>query len=351
MSHISGWQKLLNSDEGRGYLHFDYRCSLKNQNVARYVQNPYKIATHSFYPFVHFQMKLRKLARHPNSNKVYLDKFKIRELFYASHFDRCVYTRYSYILNEKYNEFSRDNDLDSVAIAYRTNLGLCNIDFSEKVFSEILQTKWCLIFVTDFSSFFDTLNHQYLKKQIKKIWNCKEALPLQVQSLPLDIYAIYKNLTRYSYIEKDYLDNKVKESGKKIKDIKSYSEVFSINEVKSEIKVPDHKVGIPQGSPISAVLSNIYMSDIDIKINEIVKSKGGTYRRYCDDVIIVVPVDKESDAVREGEYWEKYFDRLDSSGLIKINKTKTEVRFFDGASIYDLKSGKKIKNRLFGIYL
>lgn len=44
--------------------------------------------------------------------------------------------------------------------------------------------------------------------------------------------------------------------------------------------------GIPQGTPISALLSNIYMIPFDEKISKLIGTTG-LYRRYCDDIIVV----------------------------------------------------------------
>lgn len=48
----------------------------------------------------------------------------------------------------------------------------------------------------------------------------------------------------------------------------------------------EHDAGIPQGLPISAVLANIYMWRFDRTIFDYLKSIGGYYRRYSDDIII-----------------------------------------------------------------
>ena len=56
--------------------------------------------------------------------------------------------------------------------------------------------------------------------------------------------------------------------------------------------------GIPQGLPISASLANIYMRDFDVKVNRYVKSVGGIYKRYSDDIIVVCPIPVARDSKR-----------------------------------------------------
>jgi hypothetical protein len=52
--------------------------------------------------------------------------------------------------------------------------------------------------------------------------------------------------------------------------------------------------GIPQGSPISALLSNIYMLEFDTELHAAATAMGGLYRRYCDDIMLVVPPEHQS---------------------------------------------------------
>lgn len=47
--------------------------------------------------------------------------------------------------------------------------------------------------------------------------------------------------------------------------------------------------GIPQGSPISDLLANLYMIDFDNEMNQFLASKGGAYYRYSDDILIILP--------------------------------------------------------------
>ena len=63
------------------------------------------------------------------------------------------------------------------------------------------------------------------------------------------------------------------------------------------IRVNNSGRGIPQGSPISAVLSNMYMLDVDRTMAKAVNKVSGYYRRYCDDILIVVRDDEAEHAV------------------------------------------------------
>ena len=48
--------------------------------------------------------------------------------------------------------------------------------------------------------------------------------------------------------------------------------------------------GIPQGSPISGVLANIYMMEFDLAMKHLIEEENnGLYMRYSDDIIIVLP--------------------------------------------------------------
>ena len=60
----------------------------------------------------------------------------------------------------------------------------------------------------------------------------------------------------------------------------------------------DNKIGIPQGSPISATLANIYMLDFDEKIFYEIENKHGFYQRYSDDLIIVFEQKYEDDIIK-----------------------------------------------------
>ncbi|HFP9697083.1 TPA: reverse transcriptase domain-containing protein, partial [Escherichia coli] len=79
--------------------------------------------------------------------------------------------------------------------------------------------------------------------------------------------------------------------------------------------------GIPQGSPISATLSNIYMLNFDIEMNQYMTSLGGEYFRYCDDMLFIVPTHEKNNVAREAE---KQLFKL----KVSLNVRKTEIREF-----------------------
>lgn len=88
---------------------------------------------------------------------------------------------------------------------------------------------------------------------------------LGVERLPQDYFSVFKNITRFSsWGWKDI----VKAAGENIeergvrKKINSKDTVLTkeqFQKSKKDIKKNVSGVGVPQGSPISAVLSNIYM--------------------------------------------------------------------------------------------
>ena len=305
------------------YAHFDLRVSLSMPSIRKYVMDRTKIVTHSFYPFIHFEKK--------NSRYGKKGPKKPRELYYCSHLDRCVYQRYAFLLNYQYNIWACENNIDDVAIAYRDNLGKNNIDFAKDAFDAIRSFPQCFILVGDFTNFFDNLEHQYLKKMMCEV--------LGVERLPQDYFSVFKNITRFS--SWDWKDI-VKAAGENIaergvrKKINSKETVLTKEQFqknKKDIKKNISGVGVPQGSPISAVLSNIYMIKFDKDIKRYVTSKGGIYMRYSDDFIIVLPYERDAEIADFTSYIFSYVESM--KGLIDLQKEKTSCYTYKDEAIYE----------------
>ncbi|MGL5903044.1 MAG: antiviral reverse transcriptase Drt2 [Cetobacterium sp.] len=303
----------------KNYVHFDKRIGL--ESFKSYIYNPEKIAKHSFYPFIHNTIVFEKYSKGEL-------KEKRREIKYSSHKDRLIYSFYSFLLNYEYNNILKDYGIENNVVAYRDNLEKCNIDFAKEAFDFIKKTNRCSIIVGDFTNFFDNLDHKHLKNMLCKVLKCDK--------LPKDWFNIFKNITKYSYCNfKDILKIK-KLSENEIDKLNSKPYLFSpkeFREIKKEkLKINTNKdrKGIPQGSSISAVLSNVYMLDYDKKLYDYVNKYGGLYLRYSDDFIIIIPHDKD-----ENSYKDEVISIISKFNSIDLQPDKTETFEFENNTFKD----------------
>jgi RNA-directed DNA polymerase len=261
----------------RSYTHFDLQVS--KDYAKSQIENPDNIIKHSFWPF------LKRIQQTP-SYKPDLNKTnkKDRPIMYASHIDSHIYSWYTHLLNEQYEDRIKNTALNSSVLAYRT-LGKSNIDFAKDVFDEIERKESATVLTFDISKFFDCIDHE----KLKLLW-C-QLLDLNSSKLPEDHYKVYKSITKYSYINMSdvcqKLDIKDHQNLKYRKRICSPQEFRS--NLKSIIKTNKDSCGIPQGSPISALLSNIFLWEFDVSMSDLASEVDGIYRRYCDDIIWICP--------------------------------------------------------------
>ena len=243
---------------------------------------------------------------------------KPRELYYANHLDACIYGYYAKKLNVAYEDKLGQFGLKSAVTAYRrisTHAGNPNApnkssaDFAAEVFQYILDNAEDeLVAITfDIKGFFDTLEHSKLKKAWYEVNDRK--------TLTEGEYNVFKSLTDFAFVNENEIFEHFKEtvitetpSGiQKIKPIKRFKHLKDAHAIAycdlDGVKSLRHgnliignngagaygkrSIGIPQGTPMSAVLANVYMLPFDYSINETVKGFEGMYRRYSDDMIVI----------------------------------------------------------------
>ena len=312
------------------YPHFDAPVGVKK--FASKLKNPDYIASHPFWPLIYFNKNFTKF--HSKHGK----KPKDRKLCYASYHDRLVYQYYAEITNRYYNEYVIQNNIEDSPIAYRTNLGQSNIDFAKKAFDYIREANETYIIVGDFKSFFDSLDHKYLKQMLCQLFNVKQ--------LPQDWYKVFKSITQYSECEEKIIFNYLKRKDPTLTctQFKKLPRVFNIQEFKefkksvtfidgketSPIVKHQETYGIPQGTPISAVWANVYMLNFDKNIRNLINLVNGYYMRYSDDFIIILP-----NCTQEvfKQVYESLSAHIDATPGLKIESNKTGLHLYTGNTI------------------
>ncbi|WP_150300637.1 antiviral reverse transcriptase Drt2 [Pseudomonas profundi] len=297
--------------KSRSYLHFDRPI---NQAAAReIVSNCKTVAQHAFYPFIRYVAKTQKVFFDKSVGRVVRKDPKERPISYAAHVDSHIYSYYCERLNQAYEAHLAKATFSSAVLAFRS-LGKSNIEFARDAFLDITARESCCVIAIDIKGFFDNLDHAHLKTAWQTL--------LGSSRLPEDHYAVYRSLTKYSFVYREKVydilglsKNNPKQGRKRICEPHEFRDMVRDGGLIETNKV---KKGIPQGSPISALLSNVYMMGFDGQIHGYAQSCGGAYYRYCDDVLLIVPLAKEIEAKILIE------QRVNAIGL-EIQEAKTET--------------------------
>lgn len=314
--------------KSRGYLHFDRPI---NQAMAlEIVSNSKTVAKHAFYPFIRYIAKTQKVFLDKSIGKVVKKDPKLRPISYAAHVDSHIYSYYCELLNRAYEDHLAKVQWSSAILAFRA-LGKSNIDFARDAFLNIATRDSCCVIAIDIKGFFDNLDHAHLK-------NAWQTL-LGSSQLPDDHYAVYRSLTKFSFVYRDHVyealglsKNNPKQGRKRICEPHEFRAKVREGGL---IETNKKNKGIPQGSPISAMLSNVYMMGFDEQIHAYVDSCGGAYYRYCDDVLLIVPLEKEVEAKALVDL------RVNEIGL-EIQTAKTETCKFT-RSVKGLRSDRPLQ--------
>lgn len=256
----------------RGYLHFDVPVKLEFAEAL----TPAKVAAHVWSPLIHY-IKIEKRYKVKERKTVP----KERPIMFASHRDACILSKYSADLVARLDQWYAAHGLDDTVIAYRS-LGRSNYHFAKRVEDFVRSQPSLTVMCFDVTGFFDNLDHKHLKARLKAILGCDE--------LDADWFAVFKAATRYRYVHLDEL-KKHNDLAERIKGRKRHP-IATIEQVK-KLGVPIEKnpasKGIPQGTPISASFSNLYMTAFDLEIEAEARKRGALYQRYSDDILIACP--------------------------------------------------------------
>jgi len=309
---INQWEeKEKISQQERRYLHFDQKTSINN--ARKIVTNSAEIGRHYFYPFIKSDIETKKFKKDGKTGERKFTK-KPRPVMYASHVDALIYSYYNVLLNSKYESFINNKPYSKSILAYR-KLHKSNIDFAGEVFQEIKGMRNCIVLAFDVTKFFDTLDHTILRTS----W---ETILTSTLKENKDHLNVYNSLTRFAYVNKNDLETEFNKNGKKRYRYCSGKEFRERVRKKGLIQTNEGSKGIPQGSPISALLSNIYMVEFDrVAYQKIVIENGGIYRRYSDDILVAC----KPQHANEIETW--ILNKIQDDFHLEIQQEKTEKYF------------------------
>ena len=294
----------------RRYCHFDWPIKSLNSILSK-ITTPEEVIRWSFYPFLKIQVKSKKFR----SGKV---NDKIRPIMYACHADAHLYAYYADILSKRYEEKVKKEGIGSNIIAFRKLNKKCNINFAKDAFDAISAFGECCVLAFDIEKFFDSIDHACLKE--------KWAQVVGTHQLPDDHYKIYKSLTKFSFVERDKLIRTLKLSKYGKRPIRFCTSQIFREVVRKNKLIETNKCAfaIPQGSPISGVISNIALLDFDIKINAETLARSAKYYRYCDDILIICDMG-------DNIYFKNLVrDELSALNLKTNDKTKEHKFYYDG---------------------
>ena len=311
------------------YPHFDLPLGEGFANA--YVQNPENISRHSFYPLITYCISTIRFRKDPETKRIVKDpktgkpirEVKPRRIAYPSHVDGYIYSYYKFVLEPFYNRWLMSEGLEDSVTAFRA-IGENNVTLAKKAFAFVEKNPDSQIVATDITGFFDHINHQVLKT----IW----AKFLGQEQLPNDHYAVFKAVTRYRIIERQKLYEIFGVSNlKRLDRSKGPSRICTPKEFRERVidgglmnPVDDREVGmgIPQGTSLSPLLSNMYMADMDLALCRWITFLGGRYWRYCDDILVVLPNDCGADISDIKAYLDWWLNRL----KLCRSEDKTQVR-------------------------
>lgn len=255
----------------RKYKHFDVPIGDDWASAL----TPQQVAAHSWSPLLHW---IKETPRYkPLEGKTVV---KARDIMHASHRDACILAKYAHELTAKLDAWYAQNGLHEAVIAYRS-LGKSNYNFAATAQAYVREHQSVEAMCFDVTGFFDNIDHDRLKRRLKWL--------LGVDELPDDWHRVLRSVTRYSHVRKaDLKAHPV--FGPRLKQRGADRPLATVKELKAaaiKIRPNPNSYGVPQGTPISAALSNLYLVDFDLMMKALADQHGALYQRYSDDILII----------------------------------------------------------------
>jgi hypothetical protein len=342
------------------YPHFD--AYLPPNQAGALATDAKRVARHAFFPLLRYVK-----AWQPFRTATTRGSLKERPIRYAARADAYIYAYYRALLSELYEAELARLGISTCPIAYRkipvsanSSSGKCNIHFAKDAFEDVIRLGNCTAVALDISKFFEHLDHDILKD----VW-CRM---LGSRILPDDHFAVYRSVTSYAFAERDDVYRRLgylveRNIGGKKTEV--YSKPFKEMPLQlcspldfrlkiagkggvhsSLIRKNSERYGIPQGTPLSDLLANMYLIDFDVAMNEYARKNGGKYYRYSDDIIIILP-GGNSEGLKAEKFAQSQIKIAGPRLLIKSEKT-TMVTFTSTCSglRYEIPGGYQNKNGL-----
>lgn len=292
----------------RGYAHFDIRP--RREHAEAVATDPSAVAKYAFWPLIGVTVNQVRWAAVTPGSKTRRAARKPRPIRYAAHLDSAIYGRYGALLGGALESFIELNDLHDVVLAYRSVDRKSNIEIACDAFEEIRTRKRCVAIALDVASFFESLDHNQLKEAVASL--------LGQSRLTSDWFNVFRSVTKYAWVERpaarEALGRDIPRRWRPNARICSPAEFRTA--IRPILQKNDRGCGIPQGTPISAVMANAYLAQTDVELRDALGKLDWSYRRYSDDILLLGPADSEAEATRIVE------SHLESR-LLAIQQAKT----------------------------
>lgn len=154
----------------------------------------------------------------------------------------------------------------------------------------------------------------YIKKKDTNLWVYKTDIKKYFESI-----CIHKSSELWKILDEISKINVCTENQRSSFIKKLYYDAARPTVITLDRKLVSNSIGIPYGSPLSGLFSNLYLSELDNKLSSI---PGIFYSRYSDDMLIVS--DKRQDIITCIQVIEYYLKKLN----LEMNPCKVEYIYF-----------------------